>query len=465
MFFQGGMVDFFCLLGMTSRFTAGRQSARITAVSMTSTEDQPFQFIRHLGKGGFGTVDLCRDLRLQRDVAIKTLKLQTVSSAMDADEGELLAEARHQATLNHPNIVQVYSLTQYRGGLGIVMEYVSGGTLLQQIQQNGRLTESVGIGIMQEVAKGLQYLHSRGVCHGDLSAKNILLTSGNQPRLVDFGLSLPGQAGGTPGYRPPEWASGTADPRGDIYSWGACLYLVLTGQNPPPDFQFPQISASSLTQQILRRATMSDAEQRFRDVNELLQALQPQAPSRALPEPPAFRISRDHFSLTFFEWASAGACDSDLDRLTDYVQLRALRVPRHLSQLTRLQSLKLTSRGFTDAVIPQLQLMTELRDLDLSHSSVTDEGLKLLAGQPGLRTLSDLSLQGCAISNGGLQHLSSLPLRTLHLGQTRITDEVIPILGSLTELREVRGLSETFLSSAGQQQVLSVLQAGHQRRG
>jgi hypothetical protein len=64
-----------------------------------------------------------------------------------------------------------------------------------------------------------------------------------------------------------------------------------------------------------------------------------------------------------------------------------------------------------------------------------------------------------------LQHLSSLPLRTLHLGQTRITDEVIPILGSLTELREVRGLSETFLSSAGQQQVLSVLQAGHQRRG
>jgi formylglycine-generating enzyme required for sulfatase activity len=195
---------------------------------------------RVLGAGGFGVVYLAHDDDLRRPVAIKVPQAKRLAQAGAVDA--YLAEARVLAALNHPHIVRVHDFGRTPdGGCFIVSEYLGGGSLADLIRQR-RLTTGEAVALVVPVADALQHAHQHRLVHRDVKPANILLDAAGKPYLADFGLALrdedfgsgSGRAG-TPWYMSPEQARGEGhrvDGRADVYSLGAALYELLTGQVP-----------------------------------------------------------------------------------------------------------------------------------------------------------------------------------------------------------------------------------------
>ena len=195
---------------------------------------------RKLGRGGMATVYLARDSVLDRPVALKVL----AEHLADDDEfrERFLREARLAARFVHPNVVQVYDADEDERGPFIVMEYVEGHTLADELKRRGRLppAEVVGIGI--QVCAALEAAHEAGLVHRDIKPQNILLRPDGRVKIADFGIARSldatrhteiGTVLGTAAYLAPEQARGeTVTPAADIYSLGVVLYELLTGRTP-----------------------------------------------------------------------------------------------------------------------------------------------------------------------------------------------------------------------------------------
>src|SRR5476651_1061004 len=199
-----------------------------------------FLLERQIGAGGMGAVYLGRDMTLNRIVAVKVLRPELVSDQKFL--ATFLREAEITASLNHPNIVQVYAFGQHEGVYYMVVEYISGGSLDDKIAQRGQITELEGIEIGIAVARGLECALQRGgLIHRDIKPGNILFNSSNTPKVVDFGLSLSfettdhfdGEIWGTPYYVAPEKLEREAETfKSDLYSLGATLFHAMSGRPP-----------------------------------------------------------------------------------------------------------------------------------------------------------------------------------------------------------------------------------------
>jgi len=199
-----------------------------------------FLLERQVGAGGMGAVYLGRDVTLNRVVAVKVLKPELVNDHKFM--ATFLREAEITASLNHPNIVQVYAFGQHEGVYYMVVEYISGGSLDDKISNLGQITELEGIEIGIAVARGLECALQRGgLIHRDIKPGNILFNANNTPKVVDFGLSLSfdttdhfdGEIWGTPYYVAPEKLEREKeDFHSDLYSLGATLFHAISGRPP-----------------------------------------------------------------------------------------------------------------------------------------------------------------------------------------------------------------------------------------
>ena len=197
---------------------------------------------REIGRGGMATVYLARDVRHERQVALKVLDPE-LGAVLGAER--FLAEIKVTANLQHPNLLPLFDSGEADGLLFYVMPYVEGESLRARLDREKQLPVDEAVRYGVAIANALDYAHQHGVIHRDLKPENILLQAG-QPVIADFGIALAvskaggaritqtGLSLGTPQYMSPEQATGdrAIDGRTDIYSLAAMVYEMLTGEPP-----------------------------------------------------------------------------------------------------------------------------------------------------------------------------------------------------------------------------------------
>jgi len=202
-----------------------------------------YEIENEIGHGGMATVYLARDVKHNRQVAVKVLR-PDLAAALGPER--FLREIEIAANLTHPHILPLHDSGEADGFLYYVMPYIKGDTLRERIEKEGELPISEAVRIIREVVDALAFAHAQGVVHRDIKPDNIML-SGRHAMVMDFGiakavseatgrnqLTTAGVALGTPTYMAPEQA--TADPhvdhRADIYAVGIMAYELLAGRTP-----------------------------------------------------------------------------------------------------------------------------------------------------------------------------------------------------------------------------------------
>ena len=190
-----------------------------------------FRLTRRLGAGGMGAVYLARDLRLERDVAIKTLTESSFVRLVG-----LKPEAWAMATMTHPAVAQIHGVESWRGRPFLVVEFLAGGTLEDRLRE-GPLAPSQALSVVARLADALAALHEKGFLHGDVKPSNIGFTTEGAPKLLDFGLAHAVDdatiVGGTLPYLSPEVLAGRpAAEADDVWSLCVVLYEMVSGRHP-----------------------------------------------------------------------------------------------------------------------------------------------------------------------------------------------------------------------------------------
>ncbi len=269
----------------------------------------PYEILSAIGAGGMGEVYKAKDPRLGREVAIKVLP---ASFSQDADRlRRFEQEAKAAGVLNHPNITAVYDIGTHDDAPYVVQELLEGETL-RAVLSGGRVPPRKAIDYALQIAHGLSAAHEKGIVHRDLKPENLFVTKDGRLKILDFGLAKlthqeegnqatnfptatagtePGVVMGTLGYMSPEQVRGKpADPRSDIFSFGAILYEMLSGKRAfhgdsaadtmsailredPPDLSVTNQSISPGLERIVRHCLEKNPEQRFHSAHDVAFAL------------------------------------------------------------------------------------------------------------------------------------------------------------------------------------------------
>ena len=264
-----------------------------------------YEILSQLGAGGMGEVYLAYDARLERKVALKLLAAEL---AANSDRmRRFVQEAKAAAALNHPNIAHVYEIGEAEGNHFIAMEFIDGSTLRDKIHCEQKSLPKL-LRYLQHVAEALAKAHAAGIVHRDLKPDNIMITSDDHAKVLDFGLAKlsepatvanssedetrkpltnPGAIMGTVGYMSPEQAQGKKiDTRSDTFSFGCILFEAATGHKPfedesvfkslhkliyepAPSLNDSNTIASPDLQRIIRRCLEKDPEVRYQTIKDV----------------------------------------------------------------------------------------------------------------------------------------------------------------------------------------------------
>ncbi|MDX2473000.1 MAG: serine/threonine-protein kinase [Candidatus Krumholzibacteria bacterium] len=303
---------------------------------------EKYEIIKTLGQGGMGAVWHARDRILQRDVALKVLSEKYATDPHFVQR--FTTEARAVASLNHPNIVQIYEFGQTEGGHFLAMELIDGPSLKDELKHRGRFSEAETLAVARQACGALAVAHAAGIVHRDIKPDNIMFTRTRQFKLVDLGLAkrldeeisqtMTGQSLGTPHFISPEQilGAGEIDGRTDIYSLGATMYYLATGSvpfdgssgahimsrhlnDPLPDPRHKAPDLSSDFCRVLGRMMAKEPRDRYQNIAEVatdLQAVQ-QGGSIDHTEPVATAVQETIFmsSPDLTEAAPAVTWDDD----------------------------------------------------------------------------------------------------------------------------------------------------------
>jgi serine/threonine-protein kinase len=251
----------------TGRGDSSAEEPTFIPVKDSEVLDGKWRLERKIGEGGMGAVYLAHDLQLDRKVAIKIL-----ASAL-AHDAELVArferEARFTASLEHPNIVPIYSVGLYKNRPFMVMKYLEGQPLSAVLREKQVLSLEETLAMMRQLCSGLEFIHQKGYVHRDIKAGNIFISPAGLATILDFGILRPrrnaesltrtGMVMGTPQYMSPEQALGEReiDHRSDLYSLAVVLYECLAGVLPfdsDSDLSIIQMQAHAQAPDICARA-------------------------------------------------------------------------------------------------------------------------------------------------------------------------------------------------------------------
>ena len=292
----------------------------------TYLQGDKYRIIRCLGNGGFGITYLAEQVMAERKVCIKeffpkeyynrddnsrsiSLGSKGSTQIMDAYKAKFMKEAKTIARLNHPHIIHIHDVFEENNTAYYVMEYIEGESLRGLVKRKGALAESEAINYVRAVAEALGYIHERKIMHLDIKPANVMLNSEDgQVVVIDFGLSKQydeegNQTSSTPvgisaGYAPMEqYQQGGVkefSPETDIYSLGATLYYLVTGNVPPQavniaDEGLPELPAhlSSGVRNAIERSMEIQRKRRPHSAKEFLALLDDNTPKVAVAPTPA----------------------------------------------------------------------------------------------------------------------------------------------------------------------------------
>src|SRR5688572_21168230 len=307
-----------------------------------------YEILAPLGSGGMGEVYRARDPRLEREVAIKTVR---AAAGSDEARARLWREARAAASVNHPGICQIFDVGEINGDIFIVMELLSGESLDRRLA-DGPLPLSEAVETTLSILSALDALHRRGIVHRDLKPSNVFIADGHV-KLLDFGLARsPGRMGGpdptitqkgvvigTPRYMAPEqWSGAALDARTDLFAAALVLFEMLTGKPAFPGEDLMQVYHAVMSAQppaltgsstivaidaVVHRALEKRVDDRYATAGTMAEALRAafsgasttsRAPVRAatrlvvLP----FRLSRPDPDLDFLSFSLPEAVTGSL---------------------------------------------------------------------------------------------------------------------------------------------------------
>jgi tRNA A-37 threonylcarbamoyl transferase component Bud32 len=201
-----------------------------------------YELLEEIARGGMGVVYKARQVSLNRPVALKMILAGKF--ATEAELKRFRTEAEAAANLQHPNIVAIHEIGEHNGQHYFSMDFVEGKNLAD-ISAGKPMDAQRAAGYVKTIAEAIHFAHQRGTLHRDLKPQNVLIDAADRPRITDFGLAKQtqressltqtGVVMGSPSYMPPEQATGRHDqvgPHSDVYSLGAILYELLTGQPP-----------------------------------------------------------------------------------------------------------------------------------------------------------------------------------------------------------------------------------------
>jgi serine/threonine protein kinase/TolB-like protein len=389
-----------------------------------------YQVIEKIGAGGMGEVYRAHDPRLGRDVAIKILP----QGFMPSDPARLRRfeqEARAAAALNHPNIVAIYDVGTWEYGTPYVVSELLEGETLRACLGRGPLPASKAINLASDIALGLAAAHDKGIVHRDLKPENLFLTKDGQLKILDFGLAkllpenvlAPELASvtqstsspkimGTLGYMSPEQVRAqTVDQRTDIFSLGAVIYEMLSGQRAfkgatpadtisailsqdPPELTTNAQSIPPGLNGIVRRSLEKNPNDRFHSARDVAFAL------AAISERPASEVKSPAGQMPVFRWKAAVAAGA-------FVFSAILLWIWNPGDIRHVVALRGGSAQIRSLAVLPLENVSGQADQEYFADGMTDELITELARLGDVRVISRTSVMPFKATHKSLSEIAS----------------------------------------------------------